>query len=97
MAITDRDQPTYFVCRLKRICLWYQPLAYVSNTQAIRASKLIYNIDLGLTKEYDPIEDFIDSDNLQDPGDNSWIKPTPDKVYLISREVIDQGLQYRQK
>ncbi len=70
MAITGRGRPTHLVSQNKRIRLWHRRLAHVSNARVVRASKLVGGIDLGPTKEYDPAEVFVDSEDSDDSGDD---------------------------
>lgn len=39
-------------------------MAHISNARVVRASKYVKGIDIGLLKEYNPIEMFIDSENV---------------------------------
>ena len=64
MAIRGKSGPTHLVSQNKRIRLWHQRLAYVSNARVVRAFKLVDDVNLGPdNKEYDPAKVFIDSDN----------------------------------
>lgn len=66
-------------------------MAYISNAQVVKTSKLVDGINLGPTKEYDSIEVFIDLDNSKNSKDNSWIKPTPGIEHLILQEIVELG------
>lgn len=51
-------------------------MAYVSNTQVVKASKLVESIDLGPTKEYNSTQIFVDSDDLNNFKDDTQAKLT---------------------
>lgn len=70
MAITGRGQPTHLMSQNKCICLWHHRLAHVSNAQVVKTSKLVRDIDLGLTKKYNLAEVFVDLEDLDNSGDN---------------------------
>lgn len=89
MAIKGQGQLTHLVSRNKCIYLWHWWLVYVSNTQVVNAFKLVDGIDLGLAKKYGLIEVFIDSDNLEDSGDNSRMRQTSGTEDSISQKVMD--------
>lgn len=73
MAITEQRQPIYLVSQNKYICLWYWQLALASNAWVVKASKLVDRIDLGSEKECNPVEVFLDLEELDvdDLGDYS--------------------------
>lgn len=71
IVITGRGWPPYLISKNKRICLWHQQLANVSNAWVIRAFKLVEGIDLGPAKKYHSIEVFVESKDSVDSRDNS--------------------------
>ena len=75
MAVKGRGRPTHLVSQNKRIRIWQQRLAHVSNARVVKASKLVDGIDLGpADREYDPAEVLIDSDNSE-TSDSEAIDP----------------------
>lgn len=77
MTIPGKGRPTHLVSQNKRIRLWYRRLTHANNVRVVRASKLVDGINLGLKKEYNLVEvfvnskdsdadDFRDTDNLED-------------------------------
>lgn len=62
MATRSQGRPAYLVSQNKKIRLWHCHLTYISNTQVIRALKLVDGIDLGSNK-YNLVKVFIDSDD----------------------------------
>lgn len=95
MAIKGQGRPTHLVSKNKRIRLWHQRLAYVSNARVIRASKLVEGIDLGLAKEYDPTEVFVDSEDSDNSGDNSRAEPSLAQQH--TSEEVDPGSAHQIK
>lgn len=96
IVITRRGQPTYLMSQNKRIYLWHHRLAHVSNAQRVRAFKLVGDINLGLTKKYNLAEVFVDSEDLDNSGDNlqSLIKKEidPSFAYQIKTNTDDNNL-----
>lgn len=71
MAIIGQGRPTHLVSKNKRIRLWHQRLAHVSNSRVVKASKLVEGINLGPAKEYDLTEVFVDLEDLDNSGNES--------------------------
>lgn len=67
MAIIGRGRPTHLVSHNKHVRIWHRRLAHASNARVIRASKLTDGINLKdvATKEYNPTEVVIDSDDSE--------------------------------
>ena len=98
MAITGRGRPTQLVSKNKRIHLWHQQLAHVSNARVVRASKLVEGIDLSPAKEYDPTEVFVDSEDSDNSEDDSRAKPTLAQQYTSdTSEKVDPGFAHQIK
>ena len=95
MAITGRGRPTHLVSKNKRIRLWHQQLAHISNTRIVRASKLVEGIDLGPAKEYDPREVFVDSEDSDDSEDDSRAEPFLAQQHTL--EEVDPGSAHQIK
>lgn len=95
MAITGRGRPTHLVSKNKRIRLWHQRLAHVSNARVVRVSKLVESIDLGPAKEYDPTEVFVDSKDSDDSEDNSRAEPSLAQQHTL--EEVDPGSAHQIK
>lgn len=91
MAITGRGRPTHLVSQNKRIRLWHRRLAHASNARVIKASKLTDGIDLGLAKEYNPAEVFVDSENsdADSSGDDSQPKHSVARQFKADTDNID--------
>ena len=88
MVITGRGQPTHLVSKNKRIRLWHQRLAYVSNVQVVKASKLVKGINLGPAKEYDSTKVFVDSKDSDNSEDDSRTEST---FAQHTSEEVDPG------
>ncbi len=71
IAINRQIWLTYLISQNKRLCLWHQRLAHVSNAQVVKVFKLVEGIDLGPTEEYNLVEVFMDSEDLDDSGSDS--------------------------
>lgn len=64
IAIIRRGRPTHFISQDRRICLWYQKQARVSNACMIKAAKLVDIISFKQKdKEYNLTEVFVDLDD----------------------------------
>lgn len=66
MIIIRQGCLTHFINLNKSIYFLHQYLIYISNAQVIKISKLVYNINRGLSeKEYNLVKVFINFNNLK--------------------------------